>query len=62
MKGTLLSTSASRIAAPFFCNIKGGLDKRLYLSDTLQSFPPPHIGHKRPYHYNKYIYFPYICQ
>ena len=37
MKGTFLSTSASRIAAPFFCNIQGGLDKGLYLSEALQS-------------------------
>jgi len=45
MKGTFLSTSASRVAAPLFCNIKGGLDKGLYLSDTLQSLLSPHIGH-----------------
>ncbi len=45
MEGAFLSTSASRITAPFFCNIKGGLDKGLYLPDTLQGLLSPHIGH-----------------
>ena len=45
MKGTFLSTSASRVAAPFFCNRKGGLDKGLYLPDTLQGLLSLHIGH-----------------
>jgi hypothetical protein len=37
MKGTFLSTSASRISAPFLCNIQRCLDKGPYLSDALQS-------------------------
>ena len=45
MKGTFLNTSASRISAPFFCNIKGGLNKGLYLSDALQSLFSPLICH-----------------
>jgi len=59
MKGAFLSTSTSRIAAPFSCNSKGGLNKRLYLPETLKSHLPPLIGHQRAYHNNKYIYFPY---
>jgi hypothetical protein len=50
MKGAFLSTSASRIAAPFFCNIKGGLNKGLYLSDTLQGLLPTLTCHYRPGH------------
>jgi hypothetical protein len=45
MKGTFLSTSAPRVATPFFGNIKGGLKKGFYLSDALQSFFPLFIGH-----------------
>ena len=45
MKGAFLSTSASRIAAPFFCNIKGGLNKGPYFSDALQSLLSPLICH-----------------
>jgi len=58
MEGTFLSTPASRVSAPFFCNIKGGLEKRLYLSDTLQGLLSPHICHYRSCHIYKYIYFP----
>jgi hypothetical protein len=60
MKGTFLSTSAPRIATPFFCNIKRCLDKRLYLSDAIQSLPPLHICHQRTCHKYKYTYFPLI--
>ena len=45
MKRAFLSTSASRIAAPFVCNSKGGLDKGLYLPDMLQGLLSLHIGH-----------------
>jgi hypothetical protein len=58
MKGTFESTSASRVAAPLFCNIKGGLDKRLYLSDTLQGLLSPHIGHWKSCHIISIYTFP----
>jgi len=60
MKGAFLRTSASRVAAPFFCNSKGGLNKRLYLSEPLQSYFPSVICHQRTYHKYKYTYFPII--
>ena len=62
MKGTFLRTGAPRIAAAFFRNRKGGLDKWPYLPDTLQGPLSPHIGHQLSRHYDKYIYFPYRCQ
>ena len=43
MKRTLLSASASRISAPFSCNIQRGLDKGFYLSDAVQGLPSPLI-------------------
>jgi len=58
MKGTFLSTPTSRIAAPFFCKTQGGLNKGLYLSEALQSFHSPLIGHQMTWHKYKYIYFP----
>ena len=59
MKGTFLSTPASRIAAPFSCNTQGGLNKGPYPSEALQSALSPLIGHHRTRHKYKYIYFPY---
>jgi hypothetical protein len=56
MKGAFLTTSASRIAAPFSCKIKGGLNKGFYLSEAIQSHFPPLIGHRKTCHTNKYIY------
>ena len=58
MKGTFLNTPTSRIAAPFFCNTQGGFNKGLYLSEALQSYHSPLIGHQRTRHNYKYIYFP----
>jgi hypothetical protein len=62
MKGAFLSTPASRIAAPFFCNTQGGLNKGPYPSEALQSALSPLIGHQRTRHLCKYIYFPTKCQ
>jgi hypothetical protein len=59
MKGTFLSTPTSRIAAPFFCNTQGGLNKGLYLSEPLQSYHSPLIGHQMTWHKYKDTYFPY---
>ena len=59
MKGAFLSTSASRIATSFLCKAEGSLDKGFYLSETLQSYLSPFIGHQMTYHEYKYIYFPY---
>jgi hypothetical protein len=56
MKGAFLRTSASRIATPFFCKIKGGLNKWSYLSEAIQSPFPPLIGHQKSRHINKYTY------
>jgi hypothetical protein len=58
MKGAFLSTSASRIATPFFGKIKRGLHKGFYLSEALQSLLSLFIGHQRTRHIYKYIYFP----
>jgi hypothetical protein len=58
MKGAFLSTSASRVSAPFFGNIKGGLNEGFYLPEVLQSCLPPLICHHRTRHKYKYIYFP----
>lgn len=59
MKRAFLSTSASRIATPFFCKTEGGLNKGFYLSEALQSHLSPLIGHQMTCHKYKYIYFPY---
>jgi hypothetical protein len=58
MKGAFLSTPASRIATPFFCKTKGGLEKGFYLSEALQSSFSLFIGHQRTRHIYMYIYFP----
>jgi len=53
-----LSTSALRIAAPFFCNNHGGLNKGFYLPKTFQSYLSSFICHQWACHNYKYIYFP----
>jgi len=62
MKGALLSTSALRIATPFLCKIKGGLNKGFYLSETIQSPFSPLIGHQKMRHINKYTYLYYYVK
>jgi len=62
MKGAFLSTSTSRIAAPFSCKSKGGLNKRFYLPETLQSYSSSVICHQRTCHKNKYIYSPIMSR
>ena len=59
MKGAFLGTTTSRIAATFFCNTQGGLNKGPYLSEALQRYHSPLIGHQMSCHKYKYIYFPY---
>jgi hypothetical protein len=56
MKGAFLRTSALRIATPFFCKIKGGLNKGFYLSEAFQSPFSPLIGHQKARHISKYTY------
>jgi hypothetical protein len=56
MQGAFLRTSAPWIATPFFCKIKGGLNKGLYLPEAIQSSFPPLIGHQKARHINKYTY------
>jgi hypothetical protein len=58
MKGAFLSTSASRITTSFFGKTEGSLDKGFYLSEAIQSYLSPFIGHQMTCHKYKYIYFP----
>jgi len=56
MKGAFLRTSASRIAAPFFGKVQGGLNKGSYLSEAIQGLLTPIVGRRKARHTNEYIY------
>jgi hypothetical protein len=50
MEGAFLSTSAPRIATSFFRKTQGSLEKGFNLSEALQGYLSPFIGHQMTYH------------